>query len=417
MEVYEAETISDSLLRVKETQGTKSKIELAKELFSDNLHRSFLDMVGNGKRQWFTTWASVMKAKPSETDGFFQVFYQAENRLSTPSETASAIRGLLKEGYPDNVLKAIIEKTLDCGVTVESIKKSLGVVKRFSPSLASDWLDMKDDKRSKLLTDNPYVSTPKMDGLRCLFFCNVPGFDGAYSRALKPLKNLSKHHAELLRVVGKTSCVIDGEILADDNSWENSVTAVKKSGSTVSAVHYSFDYIPGDEFLKGSYSMPAGERFKKLDKILDKVSSKYFERVMRTRVFTITDVLREHDECVAEGWEGTVLHDLTASYACKRSTAWIKVKEFKSSEFSVVSFVAGTGKHRGRLGAMKVEGTYQGQKIASEVGTGFTDALREQIWADREGWTGAKVEIKFFSTTPDGSLRFPSFLRRRDLED
>jgi len=417
MDIESANQISQDLAEIKATQGRNDKEALAADKFVTTAHKEFLDMVGNSNRQWFTTWASVIESKPVCGEEWDDIWYAAEGRISTPSVTASRIKGLLAEGYPENFLKAIVEKTPDIGITISSIKKSLGDTKKFGPALAADWLDMGDKKRDKLLTENNYVSTPKMDGLRCLFFCNLPSIDGAFSRALKPLKNLNKHHQEILRIVGNTPCVIDGEILSADNTWENSVTAVKKTGSLIKSMHYSFDYIPGSEFLSGKFTTSAFARFDLLDKIMSQIDQNMFQAVHRIPVKTIKDVIKEHDMCVEEGWEGTVLHNLSAPYSCKRANSWVKVKSFKSSEFTVESFVGGTGKHRGRLGAFMISGEYGNVKVRSEVGTGFTDAQRQDIWDNQKSWVGATVEIKFFNLTPDGSLRFPSYLRRRDIEN
>jgi ATP-dependent DNA ligase len=417
MEITDARKISLHLTQIRALSGRNEKELFAAAHFTSPDHKEFLDMVGNNKRQWFTTWASVQAAHPTCGETWDDVWYAAESRISTPAQTASKIKGLIAEGYPENVIKAIVEKTPDIGITVASIKKSQGEIKRFSPALASDWLDMSEKKHLQILEEHDYVATPKLNGLRCLFFCNIPGMDGAMSRALKPLKNLGAHHAEILKIVGKRSLVLDGEIMSNDNTWENSITATKKTGSKVAVSHYSFDCVSGEEYTSGKFVTPARERFAVLDEIMDKLSDTLFTKVHRLPVKTIAEVEAERDLCIEEGWEGTVLHDLNSVYACKRSTSWVKVKVFKSSEFRVESFIAGTGKHKGRLGAFLISGKYKDQDITSEIGTGFSDAEREEIWNNQDAWKDAVVEIKFQNTTRDGSLLFPSYLRRRpDLE-
>ena len=140
-------------------------------------------------------------------------------------------------------------------------------------------------------------------------------------------------------------------------------------------------------------------------------------------VFDLADVQSNLEKHLAAGFEGSVLHDLTAVYrpqvdkAENRTLAWIKVKEWLSSEFTVIGFIAGTGKHRGRLGAFLVEGEVDGVTVKSEVGTGMTNELRQDMWDNQSKWKGALVEIKYFRVTKDLSLLFPSMLRRReDLE-
>ena len=45
-----------------------------------------------------------------------------------------------------------------------------------------------------------------------------------------------------------------------------------------------------------------------------------------------------------------------------------------------------------------------------QVGSGLTDVLREQIWKDKELFIGRIIEVRYQEVTPDGSLRFPTFV-------
>jgi DNA ligase-1 len=66
----------------------------------------------------------------------------------------------------------------------------------------------------------------------------------------------------------------------------------------------------------------------------------------------------------------------------------------------------GTGKHSGKLGSFVVD--YKGVEV--RVGSGLTDDLREQIWSDKATHIGRTIEVRYQEETPDGSLRFPTFV-------
>ena len=66
----------------------------------------------------------------------------------------------------------------------------------------------------------------------------------------------------------------------------------------------------------------------------------------------------------------------------------------------------GTGKHAGKLGSVIVD--FEGVEV--QVGSGFSDALRDQIWEDPENFIGRVIEVRYQEETPDGSLRFPTFV-------
>ena len=69
-------------------------------------------------------------------------------------------------------------------------------------------------------------------------------------------------------------------------------------------------------------------------------------------------------------------------------------------------FKEGTGKHQGKLGSFLVD--YKGVEV--NVGSGLNDELREQIWKDKDSHIGRIIEVRYQEETPDGSLRFPTFV-------
>lgn len=413
MDLASALNLVTDLKELRAVSGRNAKQDLIKAKWRSAAHHELLDLVGNTNRQWFITWGTVNETRIAsghdmELD---EVLYAAENRLATPSETASRLRGKLDEGWPEELIKAIVNKTLDAGITVGSAKRALGAVPRaFRPALASDWCKMSEKVRSKVLTQGRYVSTPKMDGLRCVFQLNMPN-EGVFSRGMKPLKNLD-HHLAALKEIFTEPCVIDGEALSASNKWEDSMSGAKRSGADVAMHFYPFDYLPGSEISENNFQMTSEERYDHLMRGVDQLSEDQFRIVVRSPILKTPDEVRaEHEACCNEGWEGSVLHELDSPYACKRSRAWIKVKSWLSENLMCVGFFKGEGKHKHRLGGIRVKGYVTGLEVASEVGTGFSDQEREEIWGNQDAYTNRIAEVKFFEVTPDRSLRFPSFLR------
>ena len=80
----------------------------------------------------------------------------------------------------------------------------------------------------------------------------------------------------------------------------------------------------------------------------------------------------------------------------------------------------GTGKNEGRLGNLICSGQDDGRDIVVSVGSGFSDSLRDSIWADIPGTIGQIVEVRADAITQNQngtySLRFPRFLRFRGFE-
>lgn len=418
--------LSRDLAQIAQADGLNAKRELARKWCSKE-HRELLDMIGNGDRVFYVTWASVQVSEASHGVEWDDLWFEAASRASTPAKTAARIKGLLESGYPENVLKAIVEKTPDCGLTVKEFLKSIGDRKSFAVALAKSWTDMPRKKQEKLLVESDYCTTPKMDGLRS-FWVLIPGQERAVSRHMKPLYNQDHILKALLEHFKGTPGVVDGEILSSTNNWEDSMTATKtQDGSKVAAYLYPFDFIPADEFLSGLYTMQKRDRLAFLQGL--DYTGNLFRRVPFTPVKSVAQVnfwLRTH---LSAGWEGSVLHDMGSVYrpntaaAENRTTALVKVKEWKSADLTVIGTIPGTGKHLGRLGSLLVEGsTEDGRMVKSEVGTGFSDQERESFWNSRESLTGRCVEVKYFQVTASnqrgvGSLRFPSYLRLRPDKD
>ena len=97
----------------------------------------------------------------------------------------------------------------------------------------------------------------------------------------------------------------------------------------------------------------------------------------------------------------------------------MKWKPTISVDLNIVGFEEGTGRNLGRLGAIICEGVDNDRRIRVNVGSGFSDAVRDEYWSNRDHLLGHLVEVQADAVTQnqDGtySLRFPRFLRFRDF--
>ncbi len=109
------------------------------------------------------------------------------------------------------------------------------------------------------------------------------------------------------------------------------------------------------------------------------------------------------------GGEGLMLRQPNSKYEAGRSFTLLKVKSFHDAEARVLEYLPGTGKHKGRMGALSVE-LNDGTKFA--IGTGFSDKERENPPA-----IGSIVTFRYQELTDKGVPRFPSYVRlRTDLD-
>jgi len=62
-----------------------------------------------------------------------------------------------------------------------------------------------------------------------------------------------------------------------------------------------------------------------------------------------------------------MIKDPDAIYECKRTHSWLKAKPFIEVTLKVVSVEEGTGRNKGRLGAVLVEGEDDGHEYSLSV--------------------------------------------------
>jgi ATP-dependent DNA ligase len=110
--------------------------------------------------------------------------------------------------------------------------------------------------------------------------------------------------------------------------------------------------------------------------------------------------------------EGLVFRRSGDGYA-KATLGRVKVQP--TMDYVVMRVVEGGGKHVGRLGAI-VCGLYEDGKLVEKVsvGGGFSDSVREVLWASRSRLVGKVIEVRGYGVFNSGSMRHPQFSMWRD---
>lgn len=108
---------------------------------------------------------------------------------------------------------------------------------------------------------------------------------------------------------------------------------------------------------------------------------------------------------IAMGGEGLMLRRPMSKYQAGRSSTLLKVKRFLEADARVVGRDPGSGRHKGRLGALLVE---MASGVRFCVGTGFSDSERMDPPP-----IGSLVTFRYQELSDGGVPRFPSFVRVR----
>ena len=324
--------------------------------------------------------------------------------------------------------RRILIKDLRCGVSEKTINKVVEKdhaeysVPVFGCQLAHDSANHESKVSGRKLIE------VKLDGVRVLTVVYPDGRVDQYSRNGKELVNFEhvKKQFEAVALAGGVTnpMVFDGEIMS--SSFQDLMKQVHRKSDVKAddAVLNLFDMVPLADFEVGQCGVPQQTR-SQLIKVWHDMWSDKLPNVSilgQELVDLDTDAGQRrfkeiNAQAIAGGYEGIMIKDPKAVYECKRSVAWLKLKPFIEVSLEVTDIEEGTGKNVGRLGALVCEGVDDGRTVGTNVGSGFSDELRDAIWQNRKKVKGQIVEVRADAITQnqDGSysLRFPRFLRFR----
>jgi DNA ligase-1 len=267
---------------------------------------------------------------------------------------------------------------------------------------------------------------PKLDGVRVVTVINAENKTATmYSRNGKVLENFG-HITSAIEAnieLFDRSMVLDGEMVS--SSFQALMKQVHRKSDVQSsdARLMLFDILPLSEFQQGESSLGQRRRsnlLKSMKATFDLVGSIDVIPQIEVDLDSYVGELQfkqYNKDAIEAGFEGIMIKDLDATYECKRSAKWLKMKPFIEVSLEVKNVEEGTGKNEGRLGALVLEGVDDGLVISVNCGSGFSDSDRNEFWSTRDSLPGQIVEVRADAVTQnqDGtySLRFPRFLRFR----
>jgi DNA ligase-1 len=220
--------------------------------------------------------------------------------------------------------------------------------------------------------------------------------------------------------------VLDGEIVGKSFQALMKQAQRKRDANTDDMIYHVFDIMPLTEFREGFCNIKQSKRIDLLKRSQAFLPENGCVRVMPGLDVDLDtaeghDIMRRFaEDAVVEGYEGIMIKNMDAPYECKRSDFWMKWKPTITVDLNIVGFEEGTGRNAGRLGAIICEGVDNERTICVNVGSGLSDANRDEYWLNRDKLLGDVVEVQADAVTQnqDGSysLRFPRFLRFRGFE-
>ncbi|AOJ42692.1 ATP-dependent DNA ligase [Burkholderia lata] len=294
----------------------------------------------------------------------------------------------------------------------------------------------------------PVWASPKIDGIRCVFFGGV-----AYSRSLKPIPNpvvqgFAQAHADILEG-------LDGELVVgnpnDPNVMQQTTSGVMSKSAGPDFTFWVFDWVPVNASNVDGSPCEYWSRSDVVEARLMKCAvagATRIRAVPQHLCVSHEDLNKLEARFLADGYEGMMIRAHDGTYKCGRSTeregGLVKVKRFVDGEAVIVGFEEemrneneakrnATGRTerssmraglvgKGTLGALRVAqkldaSIQDSPSVVFNIGSGFTAAQRTDFWRGRDGLLGATVKFKHFDHGTVDAPRHPVFIGFRHPGD
>lgn len=285
----------------------------------------------------------------------------------------------------------------------------------------------------------PVWASPKIDGIRCVFFGGV-----AYSRSLKPIPN-----PVVQGFAGTYTHVLeglDGELVVgnpnDRNVMQQTTSGVMSKSAEPDFTFWVFDYVPVN-YVEAPEVPGYDRRSDVVEARLITAAQCGIDRIRAVPQHLCVsheDLNKLEGRFLADGYEGMMIRTHDGKYKCGRSTeregGLVKVKRFVDGEAVIIGFeeemhntneakrgatgrtersTSKVGLHgKGTLGALVVK---DDRGRVFNIGTGFTAAQRADYWANHPSLFGKLVKFKHFDHGTVDAPRHPVFIGFRHPED
>jgi DNA ligase-1 len=269
----------------------------------------------------------------------------------------------------------------------------------------------------------PVMVSPKLDGIRCLIVGRVP-----VTRTLKPIPN--REIFQTLRALDLPE--LDGELIIGDpkhpDCYRTTNSGVMSRDGAPDWTFWVFDIYGNGPFE---------DRLARAGAIIKALGNKRIRIVPHKMIRSAEELVQYEANHLLAGYEGVMGRGPGGTYKQGRATPsegllW-KLKRFVDGEAKIVGFdeqmhnaneaktnalgQTERSSHKrgmvpkGTLGALKVVDCVSG--VDFDIGTGFSDVERAEIWINRDYWMGKTVKYKSMTVGVKDRPRHPVYLGER----
>jgi DNA ligase-1 len=248
----------------------------------------------------------------------------------------------------------------------------------------------------------PFIVQPKYDGVRCRA---VPLDQGGYilvSSEENPI--FSVPHIQNLLGNYQLTAELDGELYCHGMSFEEIISITSRT-KNLHQLHREINFHVFD-IVNELPQMRRTILLEKLRNIHPKIQVAPFWLCE-----TLEEIMKVYDDLVRQNYEGIIVRNIAAPYVRRRSTYIMKFKPKQWDTYEIIDCVEEVsinGVSKDTLGALVCK---SGDGNTFNVGTGFTDERRKQLWDIRGILPGSFAKVQYQHITSGKKVpRFPVFV-------
>lgn len=414
--------MTDKLLELINTSGSKAKLEVLRKYKDDDYMRKVLFYSLNPLLSYNIS-EKTLRVKdyvPNAASVPFKDIFECCEYLSRlrglDNATLNQVLNLLYTRYSEDereIYIKLLAKTLRLGVTAKTVNKVIA-------GLIPEWEVQQAYPIEKypITEGEDFWLTQKLNGVRATFYNGQ-----LIARSGIAFMGL-EHILSELRWVSLAGFVLDGELtlkdkgeLSDNEAFRVATGILNSENENKTEICFTvFDAIPVIDFESISPSTLYETRRHTLDIFSSSFSNASYVSVLPTLYFgNDTSKIGELLELmVAEDKEGLMVN-LNVPYRRTRHRGILKVKRFYTMDLTIIGVEEGSGRLSDTLGSIIVD--FDGNTVS--VGSGFTDEQRSKLWESRADLIGQLCEVKYKEISYDKdtklkSLQFPVFVAIRN---
>ena len=353
--------------------------------------------------------------------------YFTKNNTGTDNDVRVLVRSAryIADGDAEieELVYGVIKKDLKLGIQSVTLNKVFGenFIPRFELMLAETYAD-----NIGYVEGKRFIVTEKLDGVRCVLIFGDNGLPNFFSRQGRVISKLVELESVVMSL--DKDFVYDGELLLDSDEnlaskdlYRETVKVTSSDNEKRKIIFNMFDKLPKADFQRGVSEVPCEERKASLEQEIEKLrrEGEVYNILRYVEPLYIGEDMSKIDEfldiAVEREQEGVMVNIAAAPYECKRTKGLLKVKKFNTADVLVEKLEEGTGRNKGKLGAVWIVFIGpDGKRHTCKVGSGFKDDEREYYWANQDEILGKIIEIGYFEISRNQqdenySLRFPTF--------